>query len=50
MMHLVAIFSPVLAGYFLGERLMAYHFIGFGLILFGVWMAAKPATKSAAKA
>lgn len=49
MMHLVAIFSPVLAGFFIGERLMGYHFIGFGLILLGVWMAAKPAASATVK-
>lgn len=43
MMHLIAIFSPILAGYFIGERLFGYHFAGFGLILLGVWMAARPA-------
>lgn len=42
MMHLVALFSPVLAGVFLGEQLLAYHFAGFLLILIGVWLAARP--------
>ena len=41
MLHLVALFSALLAGFFLGERLHAYHFAGFALILAGVWMAAR---------
>ena len=41
MLHLVALFSAVLAGIFLGERMLPYHFAGFALILLGVWMAAR---------
>ncbi len=41
MLHLVALFSAVLAGTFLGEQMLAYHFAGFALILLGVWMAAR---------
>lgn len=41
MLHLVAIYSAVLAGVLLGERLMPYHLVGFVLILGGVWLAAR---------
>jgi drug/metabolite transporter (DMT)-like permease len=40
-LHLVPLYSAVLAGIFLGERTMAYHVLGFALILAGVWFAAK---------
>lgn len=43
MLHLIALFSPVLAGFLLGERLAGYHLVGFALILAGVWLAARPA-------
>jgi drug/metabolite transporter (DMT)-like permease len=39
-MHLIPLFGAVLAIMFLGEQLHPYHFIGFGLILAGVWVAA----------
>lgn len=41
LLHLVAIYSAVLAGVFLGERLAAFHIVGFGLILAGVTLAAR---------
>jgi drug/metabolite transporter (DMT)-like permease len=41
MLHLVALYSAVLAGIFLGERLMPYHLAGFVFILTGVWFAAR---------
>lgn len=41
MLHLVALYSALLAGLLLGEQLMAYHFVGFALILAGVWVAAR---------
>lgn len=41
MLHLIAIYSAILATIFLGEQLLPYHFAGFGLILAGVWMAAR---------
>ena len=40
MLHLIALYSAVLASLLLGERLMPYHFAGFGLIIGGVWLAA----------
>ena len=43
LLHLIAIFSAVLASLLLGERLMPFHFAGFGLILCGVWLAAHKA-------
>jgi drug/metabolite transporter (DMT)-like permease len=43
-LHLIPIYSAVLASVFLGERLMAYHLLGFFLIIAGVWAASrKPA-------
>ncbi|MBN9261249.1 MAG: DMT family transporter [Hyphomicrobium sp.] len=41
LLHLVALYSAVLAGFFLGERLAAFHVIGFALILAGVTLAAR---------
>jgi len=40
-LHLIPLYSAVLASLFLGERLMAYHAAGFFLILTGVWLAAR---------
>jgi len=40
-LHLIPLYSAVLASAFLGERLMAYHAVGFALILTGVWLAAR---------
>jgi drug/metabolite transporter (DMT)-like permease len=42
-LHLVPIYSALLAGVLLGEPLMRYHVVGFGLILAGVWCAARRA-------
>lgn len=42
-LHLVAVFSALLATVFLGEQLQAFHLAGFALILAGVWLAARPA-------
>ena len=41
MLHLIALYSAVLASLLLGERLMPFHFVGFGLIIAGVWLAAR---------
>jgi drug/metabolite transporter (DMT)-like permease len=38
-LHLIPIYSAVLAYIFLGEQLMAFHALGFALILCGVWAA-----------
>jgi drug/metabolite transporter (DMT)-like permease len=38
-LHLVPLYSVVLASTLLGERLAAYHVAGFALILLGVWLA-----------
>lgn len=43
MLHLIALFSALLAGIFLGEQLRPYHFAGFALILLGVMLAARRA-------
>jgi drug/metabolite transporter (DMT)-like permease len=40
-LHLIPLYSALLASAFLGERLMAYHAAGFCLILAGVWLAAR---------
>jgi len=40
-LHLVPIYSALLAGALLGEPLMGYHVVGFALILAGVWCAAR---------
>ncbi|MET0568154.1 MAG: DMT family transporter [Hyphomicrobiaceae bacterium] len=42
-LHLVPLYSAVLAGLLLGESLMPYHVAGFLLILGGVWLAARKA-------
>ena len=41
MLHLIALFSALLAGLFLGEHMLPYHFAGFSLIIVGVWVAAR---------
>lgn len=40
-LHLVALYSAVLASVFLGEHLQTYHLLGFGLILGGVILTAR---------
>jgi drug/metabolite transporter (DMT)-like permease len=40
-LHLVPLYSALFASIFLGEQLMAYHAVGFALILTGVWLAAR---------
>ncbi|HLL26636.1 MAG TPA: DMT family transporter [Xanthobacteraceae bacterium] len=40
-LHLIPLYSAVFASLFLGERLMAYHAVGFALILTGVWLAVR---------
>jgi drug/metabolite transporter (DMT)-like permease len=42
-LHLIPLYSAVLAGLLLGESLMLYHVAGFLLILSGVWLAARKA-------
>jgi len=42
-LHLVPLYSAVLATVLLGERLMGYHVLGFALILTGVRLAARGA-------
>jgi len=43
LLHLVALYSAVLAWLFLGERLAGFHVMGFALILAGVTLAARKA-------
>jgi drug/metabolite transporter (DMT)-like permease len=40
-LHLIPVYSALLTGVLLGEPLMAYHVLGFALILIGVWFAAR---------
>lgn len=42
-LHLIPVYSAVLAGVFLGEVLGLFHVVGFLLILAGVWLAARKA-------
>jgi len=45
--HVVPVFGSVMAMVFLGERPQLFHFIGFGLVLVGVFVASrKPRTAS----
>jgi len=40
-LHLIPIFSALVAGAVLGEEIAGYHLAGFALILGGVWLAAR---------
>lgn len=40
-LHLIPVYSAVLASLLLGEQIRVYHVVGFGLILTGVWLAAR---------
>ncbi len=42
-LHLVPIYTAIVASTLLGEHLAAYHVAGFALILTGVWLASKRA-------
>ncbi len=44
-LHLIPLYSAILASTFLGEELMLYHVLGFALILAGVWLAARKSGK-----
>ena len=46
--HLIPLYSAVLASTLLGEKLHAFHVVGFALIIGGVWLATTKA-KAAAK-
>ena len=43
LLHLIPLYSAILAGIFLGERLSSFHIVGFALILAGVTLAARKA-------
>ncbi len=49
-LHLIPVYSAVMASAFLGERLMIYHLAGFILILAGVWAASVRMKRPAASA
>lgn len=40
-LHLIPLYSALLATMLLGERLMLFHALGFALIVAGVWLAAR---------
>jgi drug/metabolite transporter (DMT)-like permease len=42
--HLVPLFGAVMAMVFLGERPQPFHFIGFALVLTGVFVASRKAS------
>jgi drug/metabolite transporter (DMT)-like permease len=42
-LHLIPIYSALLASVLLGEALRGFHIVGFVLILLGVWLAARKA-------
>ncbi len=39
--HLMPVFGSVLAWFFLGERIQAFHLAGIALILAGIWLTAR---------
>lgn len=41
MLHSIALYSAIFSSIFLGERLFAFHFAGFALIIAGVWLAVR---------
>ncbi|HWK95379.1 MAG TPA: DMT family transporter [Pseudolabrys sp.] len=47
--HLIPLYSAILASTFLGERLHAFHILGFALIIGGVWMASSKGKPAAEK-
>jgi drug/metabolite transporter (DMT)-like permease len=40
-LHLIPLYSALIAGVALGERIESYHLAGFALILAGVWLASR---------
>jgi len=40
-LHLIPLYTAIIASLFLGERLMAFHVIGLAMILGGIWLAAR---------
>lgn len=40
-LHLIPLFSSLIASVTLGERLMGFHVAGFALILLGVWLSSR---------
>lgn len=40
-LHLIPLYSALIAGAALGERIESYHLAGFALILAGVWLASR---------
>ena len=47
MLHLVPVFTSVLAILLLGETLAWFHLAGFAVILTGIWLASRPAPAAA---
>jgi len=48
-LHLIPLYSALLAGLLLGEQLRAFHVAGFDLIVAGVGLAARPAAPAMAR-
>jgi drug/metabolite transporter (DMT)-like permease len=44
--HLIPVFGSVMAMVFLGERPQLFHFIGFALVLTGVYVASRKPVKA----
>jgi len=49
-LHLIPVFTAIIATTFLGERLYPFHIAGFALIIGGVWLASTKSRPAAAKA
>lgn len=47
--HLIPVFGAILAGLFLHESLHAYHAVGMGAILTGIWLAMKKRNRPVAE-
>ena len=48
-LHTIPLFSAMLATTILGERIEVFHILGFGLILAGVSLAARPSARQKAQ-
>jgi len=45
--HVVPVFGSVMAMVFLGERPQLFHFVGFALVLIGVFVASRKPRRAA---
>jgi drug/metabolite transporter (DMT)-like permease len=46
--HLMPVFGTILAWLFLGERMHLYHVLGIALILTGIYVTSRGATRAVA--